>query len=131
MRRILLLIAISLAACAIGLATSAFAVPCSLTSGDLNSLAHPACDDCQPLTEKDVDTLPPKDQQQLCIARNFYNVVHGKLATGRTPEQIAATMTIDDLAVRYRRFITAQENDEVKGVIAKILTNEAIQQHGR
>ena len=74
---------------AAGIATAVRALPCSLTENDMRSLAHPICDDCKPVTERDFDSLSPEDQASVCEVRQFYAVFHEKLTRGFESGQIA------------------------------------------
>jgi hypothetical protein len=55
--------------------TLALALPCSLTDTDMQSLAHPGCDNCKPVTETGLENLSATDQKSLCATRHFYSVM--------------------------------------------------------
>jgi hypothetical protein len=106
---------------ATALATSAVALPCHLTDGDMRSLAHPACQDCKPVTETGLDNLSLADQNELCKARRFYALVHVKLEDGIDPQTVASTMSLGDIPLHASRFWTQAEDDEANDVVMAII----------
>jgi hypothetical protein len=105
--------------------TSALAVPCRLTDRDMQSLAHPACQDCKPVTEIGLDKLSPEEGDEVCKARRLYAVIHVKLEGGSDPKTIASTMSLADIPLHASRFWTQQEYDEANDVVMAIIAASA------
>ena len=103
------------------IATPAQALPCHLTDGDMQSLAHPACRDCKPVTETGLDNLSFADQNELCKARRLLASIQVKLEGGSDPQTIASTMSVKDIPLNVSRFWTQSEYDQAYEVIMGII----------
>jgi hypothetical protein len=101
--------------------TSALAVPCRLTDGDMQSLAHPACGDCKPVTETGLDNLSLADQNELCKARRVLAMIQFKLGSGSDAQSIASTLSLKDIPLHVERFWTQQEYDQASDVIMGVI----------